>query len=447
MIQFVNRKLFCLLIFTGCLQISLLNIVFAQRTQGNVVINTVGNGWANNSVNTVVFRKNSLVTFKDTQFIAFYNADRYVVLGKRNFKDANWQLKRTPYQGNTADAHNTISIMIDGSGYLHLAWDHHNNPLRYCRSVQPGSLELTDMPMTGKFERSLSYPEFYKMPDGNLLFFYRDGGSGRGNLVINKYNTNTKQWTQLHSNLIDGEGKRNAYWQACVDNQGTIHISWVWRESPDVASNHDMCYARSKDGGITWEKSNGEKYRLPITAATAEYAFNISQNSELINQTSMTADEKGNPFIATYWRDEKEKVPQYRLIYKVNTEWQLLTLDFRSTPFSLSGAGSKRIPVARPQVIVKGSGENASVILVFRDEERGNKVSAVTIKKIKKHQWKIIDLTNGSVSSWEPTFDTELWKNRKVLNLFVQNVEQVDAEGVANIPPTLIQVLQWQPKF
>jgi len=58
-----------------------------------------------------------------------------------------------------------------------------------------------------------------------------------------------------------------------------------------------------------------------------------------------------------------------------------------------------------------------------------------------------VDLTNGSVGSWEPTFDTELWKNKNVLNLFVQNVEQVDAEGVANIPPTLIQVLQWQPKF
>ena len=449
MIQFVNRKLFYLVIFAVFFQISLLNIVFAQtKAQDNVAINTVGYGWANNSVNTKVFRKNSLVTFKDTQFIAFYNADRYVMLGKRNLNDTSWQLKRTPYQGNTTDAHNSISIMVDGSGYLHVAWDHHNNPLQYCRSIQPGSLELTDkMPMTGKFETSLSYPEFYKLSDGNLLFFYRDGGSGRGNLVINKYNTQTKQWAQLHSNLIDGEGKRNAYWQACVDNAGAIHISWVWRESPDVASNHDMCYARSKDGGVTWERSNGEKYQLPITAANAEYAFNISQNSELINQTSMSADEKENPFIVTYWRNEKEKVPQYRLVYRLNNKWQLLTLDFRSLPFSLSGEGTKRIPIARPQVMVKGSNKNVSVLIVFRDEERGNRVSAVTIKKIKKLKWKITDLTNGSVGSWEPTFDTELWKNKNVLNLFVQNVEQVDAEGVANIPPTLIQVLQWQPKF
>jgi hypothetical protein len=244
----------------------------------------VGLGWANNSVNTVAFRKNSIVTFGDTQYISYYDKDRYVVLGKRSSKATKWQLKRTPFQGNTADAHNTISIMVDGAGYLHVSWDHHNNPLRYCSSVQPGSLELTEKkPMTGKFENAVSYPQFYKIKDGNLLFLYRDGSSGNGNLIVNQYDKQSRQWTQLHRNLIDGEGKRNAYWQACTDSKGTIHISWVWRESPDVASNHDMCYARSTDGGKTWEKSTGERYRIPITASTAEYA-NEDSTKQRIDQ-------------------------------------------------------------------------------------------------------------------------------------------------------------------
>jgi hypothetical protein len=420
----------------------------AQVKQDAVKIIPVGAGWANNSVNTVVFRKNSLVTFRDTQFIAFYDADRYVVLGKRRSGGEQWQLKRTAFQGNTADAHNCISIMVDGDGYLHLSWDHHNNALRYCRSIQPGSLEMTDkMAMTGKFENRVSYPEFYKMPSGNLLFFYRDGGSGQGNLVINQYNTATQKWVQLHSNLIDGEKKRNAYWQACVDARGTIHVSWVWRESPDVSSNHDIAYARSTDGGITWQKSTGEKYTLPITASTAEYAVRISQQSELINQTSMSTDEQGNPFIATYWRDANTTVPQYHIVYNSGRKWSSLALDFRKTPFSLSGVGSKRIPIARPQVMVKGNGKKASVLMVFRDEERGNKISVASINKIKKATWKINDLSGTSVGSWEPTFDTELWKEHKQLNLFVQNVEQVDAEGNAAIPPQMVQVLEWKPKF
>lgn len=432
-----------ILLIVCCL---LQSTVFAQAVNTRTI--EVGPGWANNSVNTVAFRQNSLVTFGDTQYIAYYDNERYVVLGKRKSGAAQWQLKRTKYQGKITDAHNTISIMVDGAGYLHVSWDHHNNPLCYCRSVQPGSLELTEkMPMTGKFENAVSYPQFYKLADGNLLFFYRDGGSGNGNLIINRYDVHTQKWTQLHSNLVDGEGKRNAYWQACTDSKGTIHLSWVWRESPDVASNHDMCYARSNDGGKTWEKSNGEKYKIPITAATAEYAFKIPQRSELINQTSMSTDEKGNPYIATYWRDAGSEIPQYHLIYKNGKEWQSKTLDFRTTPFSLSGIGSKRIPIARPKVMVRGSGKNASVLMVFRDEERGSKVSALTIDKIKKGRWKVYDLTSTSVGSWEPTFDTELWKSHGILNLFVQKVEQIDAEGTANIPPQPVQVLEWKPEF
>ena len=46
--------------------------------------------------------------------------------------------------------------------------------------------------MTGKQESKLSYPEFYRMPNGNLIFFYRDGGSGNGSLVMNQYDLKSK---------------------------------------------------------------------------------------------------------------------------------------------------------------------------------------------------------------------------------------------------------------
>ena len=164
--------------------------------------------------------------------------------------------------------------------------------------------------MTGRREDRVTYPEFYNMPDGDLLFLYRDGTSGSGNLVLNRYDVRSKQWTRLQDNLIDGEGDRSAYPQTVVDSLGTIHISWVWRESPDVATNHDLCYARSSDGGATWTKSTGEKYKLPITAASAEYVWRIPQNSELINQTSMAADGRGRPYIAAYWWNLDSAVPQ-----------------------------------------------------------------------------------------------------------------------------------------
>lgn len=398
-------------------------------------------------MNVTIFRRNSVVSWRDMQYIAYYDQEKYVVLGKRKLGTDSWQVKRTPYKGNATDAHNVICIMADGNGYLHIAWDHHNNRLRYCRSVRPGSLELTDeMPMTGKNEQRVTYPEFYRLPDGNLLFFYRNGESGKGNLIINRYNKNTQAWQQLHDNLIDGENERSAYWQAFVDAKGTIHLSWVWRESADVASNHDMCYARSKDGGISWQKSNGNSYTLPIKKANAEYAWTIPQNSELINQTSMFADAAGHPYIATYWREQDSQVPQYHLVYNDGKKWACNNLGFRKTAFTLSGTGTKRIPVSRPQVVAWQSGNTLSAAMIFRDEERGNKVSVAMSNNISKNNWQVIDLTNESIGSWEPSYDTELWKAKRILHLFVQRAEQVDGEGTANILQQMVQIVEWKPE-
>src|SRR5437773_855659 len=138
---------------------------------------------------------------------------------------------------------------------------------------------------------------------------HRDASSGNGNLVVNHHDTKAKTWSQMYANLISGEHARNAYWQACVDGRGSIHISWVWRESGDVATNHDLCYARSDDGGKIWKKSDGSDYALPITASTAEIALGIPQKHELINQTSMCTDDEGHPMIATYFRPEGQPVP------------------------------------------------------------------------------------------------------------------------------------------
>ncbi len=423
-------------------------VCFARNIQAQQIprVTTAGKGWANNSINTVVFRKNSLVSYRNTQYIAWYNKDGFVVLGKRILPSGKWQLFTTQYKGDMNDAHRSISIMLDGDGYLHLCWDHHNNSLNYCRGVAAGSLQMTGkISMTGSLEDRVTYPEFYRLPNGNLIFLYRDGQSGNGNLIINRYDIHTKQWKQLHNNLIDGENQRNAYWQACTDKKGVIHLSWVWRESSDVASNHDMCYAQSADGGDTWTKSTGEKYQLPVNAGTAEYILRIPQRSELINQTSIYADEESHPFIASYWRDQDDSIPQYHILYKTGDTWQVQNPGFRKTAFTLSGGGTKRIPVSRPQVISWKNGKVNTVAVVFRDEERGSKISMAINNDISKNKWQVKDLTQESVGSWEPTYDTEWWKQKKLLHLFVQFTDQKDSEGRAAIAPQEISVLEWSP--
>ena len=187
-----------------------LTLWFAQAVEAQK-LSPVGFGWSRNSVNTTVFRNNSLTTHGNIQYIAYYDAEGFLTLGKRPVDTQDWTVERTQYKGNCRDAHNVISIGVDGKGYLHVSFDHHNNPLRYCRSVAPGSLVLGEMmPMTGVDERDVTYPEFYNLEDGDLLFAYRSGGSGRGNLVMNRYDVETGKWSRVQNVLIDGEGKRKA---------------------------------------------------------------------------------------------------------------------------------------------------------------------------------------------------------------------------------------------
>lgn len=403
---------------------------------------TAGLGWAGNTINTVVFRRNSIVSDKQWQYVAYYDSTGHVVLARRKTGDIPWEIKQTQFTGNIKDAHNSISIMLDGNGYLHMSWDHHNNKLNYCRSKEPHSLELTEkIPMTGNTESSVSYPEFYKMPNGDLLFLYRDGGSGRGNLILNRYYTGQQKWERVQNNLIDGEGQRNAYWQACVDNKGIFHISWVWRESPDVASNHDLCYARSADGGKTWKKSGGESQPVPVNAGNAQTIVIIPQKSDLINSTSMVTDAKGRPYIATYWRPAGNVSPQYHLVYFDGKAWQVRQVSQRSEAFSLSGGGTRRIPISRPQILANGK----KVYIIFRDAERNNKLSVTYSTDISKGAWKTIDLTKDAIGQSEPSFDTELWRRKNLLHLYVQYSGQGDGERTETISAKAVRIVEWKP--
>ncbi len=399
-------------------------------------------GWARTAVNAVIFRRNSIVSDVNQQFVAFYDADAHVVLARRDLGSGDWTVKRTPYQGRVQDAHNSISIMLDGAGYLHMAWDHHNHALRYCRSVAPGSLELTEMlPMTGQQETRVTYPEFHRMPDGDLVFLYRDGASGNGNLLLNYYDAQQQTWTQRQTNLIDGEGQRNAYWQMCSDRQGTLHLAWVWRETPDVATNHDIGYARSRDRGYTWERSDGSAYSLPINLANAEYACRIPQNSELFNQTSISADGHGHPYIAMPWRPAETDVPQYHLVYHDGVQWQTRQVLHRKTLFTMAGRGTRRVPISRPQIVID---DQNVACMVFRDVEREEHVSVAVCRDLLAGEWTVQDLTDYSVGAWEPSYDTERWQRDNQLHLFVQTVGQGDGETETDLPPQMVKVLEWQ---
>ena len=405
--------------------------------------------WSGSSINVVANIRQALFTDSRTQFAAFYDAEGFMVLAKRALGADVWETRRSQYKGNVADAHNSISLVVDGAGFVHVSWDHHANALNYARGVAPGSLELgARLPMTGEHETSVTYPQFFRLSGGDLLFLYRDGASGRGSLVLDRYSTGSGKWDAVQPNLVDGEGKRSPYWGMTVDNQGALHLAWNWRESPDVASNHDLCYARSIDGGRTWTRSDGSPLALPITAATAEYAARIPTDHNLMNPPSVTADSRGLPLIVSYWSTDAGAPPQFQIVRLDGKGWQTISGPRRNDTFSLAGPGTKHPPISRAALFVEQGGRAAPLHLIYRDDTRDGRIVAATLANATSGVWAEIDLTVSSVGAWEPSFDPVAWERFGQAQLLVQKVEQRDGDdrkAEANTP-TPISVLIWSPE-
>lgn len=385
--------------------------------------------YAGSSVNVTANARSTLVTQGTTQFAAFYDADGFLVLARRALGADAWETRRTDHRAHVADAHNAISLAVDGAGFLHVAWDHHNSPLHYARSVAAGSLELAaPAPMTGEREARVTYPQFHRLPDGDLLCLYRDGGSGHGSLILNRYATATGKWSTVAPNLIDGEGKRSPYWDLCVDGAGTLHLAWNWRDTPDVATNHDLAYARSSDGGRTWTTIAGAPLALPITAATAYYALRVPTGRNLMNPPVVATGSKGQPFLCSYWSPAPDAPPQFQIVTHDAAGWRVIPGPKPTATFSLAGAGTKHPPLSRAALLVDTTWDRPGLHLIYRDDHRGARVVLASLAGYQPGDWTISDLTTDAVEAWEPSIDPDLWKRFAQAHLLVQRVSQRDGD-------------------
>ena len=83
--------------------------------------------------------------------------------------------------------------------------------------------------MVGQNESRCTYPEFLNLPNGKMLFTYRDGASGSGNQIWNQYDSDTKAWNRLLDvPILDGQGKMNPYIYGPIPGpDGWFHLTWV----------------------------------------------------------------------------------------------------------------------------------------------------------------------------------------------------------------------------
>ncbi len=211
-----------------------------------------------------------LLTAGGRQYAAYYDAERRMTVAARALDAKRWKYRVLPSRTGW-DSHNYLTMAVDAEGHLHLSGNMHCVPLVYFRMSTPhdlGSLEPVPE-MVGRDEKRCTYPKFMKGPEEELLFHYRDGRSGGGNEIYNVYDLRSKSWRRLlDTPLTDGGGKRNAYATGPLRGpDGAFHLCWVWRDTSDCATNHDLSYARSRDLK-RWETAAGRPVALPMRIET-----------------------------------------------------------------------------------------------------------------------------------------------------------------------------------
>ncbi|MDP6545393.1 MAG: BNR repeat-containing protein [Phycisphaerae bacterium] len=211
-----------------------------------------------------------LLTSGQRQYVAYYDEQHRMTVAFRTLDAKTWKYQILPPRVGW-DSHNGVTMALDDDGYIHLSGNMHCVPLIYFRMSKPWDITSFERikAMTGKNERRCTYPHFMRGGKGEFIFHYRDGGSGNGNEIYNIYDRKTKTWRKLLDRpLTDGRGKMNAYMIGPgLGPDGYFHMTWVWRNTPDCATNHDVSYARSKDL-VQWETITGRAIQLPIRLDT-----------------------------------------------------------------------------------------------------------------------------------------------------------------------------------
>ena len=317
----------------------------------------------------------SFLTSNDAVYAAFYDRDRTMTAARRSLSGGAWEQKKLPSSVKW-DSHNYIVTTFDSDGILHLAGNMHCVPLIYFRAEKPDDIASLQpiSQMTGKNEKSMTYPKFLTDAHRRLLFTYRDGSSGNGSQFWNVYDVAAKKWSRLiDAPMFDGEGKRNAYFVGPTKGPDDyFYMVWVWRDTPDCATNHDLCVARSRDL-VSWETTGGEPLTLPIHFGEGESVDPVPAGGGLLNGYTYIGFDAEKRLVVSYSRYDENGFFQIWNARRNADGWQRVQATDWTRVWKFIGGGCIPVDYTFSGIMPDASG-NLTQNWTYRPEKKSGRL-------------------------------------------------------------------------
>jgi hypothetical protein len=411
----------------------------------------LGPAWAGNSVNCVPFRSDAVTTHGHARYVTYYDDAGDIAVVRADLRDNHTVRVTIPNERKPYDAHQSISLGIDPTGYVHLVLGAHNSTVLATRSTAK-SIEDGFEDLTEQLEGA-TYPMFLTLGDGSLVRLFRRGRHQEGAIFVDRWLPDRAFWSTDPEPIISGFGEP---WSSgpylntpVVGNDGTVYLSIVWRINTAATSagavvNVGIDSLISNDGLRSLHTHRGVQLTKPVTPLNSERVIPVPLGSSLINQAAAGLLPNGQPAVLSYW-DDGDGIPQYRLGWRDGRQWRVATVSAFATAFRLDGHGTIPVPHSRPEMLVHDDGR---IILLHRSVEDGNALVATELYppdyKLSNARQQV--LIAEDLGFYEPIVDRTAWRTRRELVLYVQRCSQgLGRDGKVDRETAPARLMSWVP--
>lgn len=391
-------------------------------------------GYSGSSINTSRFRQNALLDTEKGQFVAYFNANREAIIQLIKPNKEIFKLKIKPDLSNNliGNGHCSINIGYDDEKIFVFYGAH--AILSYFAVIPVDIFGKEDSFESKENSMLITYPQFYKI-NGELFLFFRQD--------TNPYNKTNEKYNdicflKISGNTIKMEDKKtlikaNNYNSVYINeigiNNNMVVIPYMYRLESDGSNfvkNEGIYLIKSTDGGKSYKNLNDQKLVMPINFYKENRILRIDGDRNLMNQDGAYLTED-NYLLFTSIYDDKNGIPQINLtsvdLEKHNINTKVVTKN--TIDYDLKGAGTVKTSLSRSVVVAS----EKYIHLIYRMD---GKMTVASTKRLEggdwDNNWEIIQPTKASLGYWEPLYDKDLWKEKKILDVFVQSTSQGDED-------------------